>query len=129
MRSLTELVSGLDEPIFVHDADGPGECLVRPGELVVPSDQAEAAQDALRRWVDSAVDHEHFAALRLRPIEREQCVRISGEHAREQVAPNHVHVGCPALYGLRSPMARVPSPRRSASMRSRNPRRPPGRPS
>jgi hypothetical protein len=68
---------------------------------VVPSGAAAAAEESLRRWVDSTVAHEHFATLRLRPAEREQCVRMATQTAAggHAVAPNYVHLACPVLYG------------------------------
>lgn len=88
-----------DEPdLMVHDPGGPRECLVRPGELLVPADAVGSAMSVLERWVDRVEPAESSATLRLRS--GVECVALAEELAeRVPVSVNHVHVGSPILLG------------------------------
>lgn len=97
--------------LLVHDPDGPQECVVRSGELVVPADALDPAMRRLDRWVDRVEPSEEarLATLRLRAGVRDRCVQLASELAgRIPVAANHVHflVGAPILFGTGA----VPSP-------------------
>lgn len=88
--------------LLVHDPDGPSECLVRSGELVVPADAVEVALRRLERWVDRVEPAEEakLATLRLRGGAVERCVQLAGEVGdRVPVAANYVHLGSPILMG------------------------------
>ncbi|MFR9730357.1 S8 family peptidase [Saccharopolyspora sp. MS10] len=85
--------------LLVHDPGGPGECLVRRGELLVSRESLDPALSRLRRWVDD-VEHDEdlaFARLRLRGAERDRCVDIAGEDPG--VSANHVHLGSATMFG------------------------------
>ncbi|MEU6150762.1 S8 family serine peptidase [Actinosynnema sp. NPDC047251] len=89
--------------LAVHDPGGPGECLVRSGELLIRSDGVPVAVDRLRRWVDrvDATAEPGFVRIRLRAGEHP--VRIAADSGLD-VAPNHVHVGSPIMIGTARPL-------------------------
>ncbi len=107
--------------LLVHDPGGPGECLVRRGELITARGSLDPVLSRLRRWVDG-IDHDdglELARIRLRTSERDRCVAIADEFA--EVSANHVHVGsatmfgAPVLFGTGAeaePAAPVPEPAR-----------------
>jgi hypothetical protein len=103
VTSLAQLVDGWRSRVpdlVLHDPGGPEECLVRSGELVAVSNDANTARDKVRRWtdrIDESAEME-LIRIRLRPAEREQCVRIAAE-CGPWLAPHHVHVGSPIMFG------------------------------
>lgn len=108
-----------DSGIQVHDPGGPAECLVRPGQLVVPADAIEPAMRALTRWVDRVelAAEAKLATLLLRRDLADRCVELAAEAGRRlPVAPNHVHsimLGSPILHGTGAaprPAAIPPAP-------------------
>ncbi|MGH3491631.1 MAG: S8 family peptidase [Sciscionella sp.] len=97
---LADLVENLAEPVLVHDADGPAECLFRPGELVVAQERADAARDRLRRQLDRTRSAAGYTTLVLRTAERHNSVRIAEDLGGELgIAPNHVHLASPVMMG------------------------------
>ncbi|WP_243790277.1 S8/S53 family peptidase [Saccharopolyspora gloriosae] len=85
--------------LLVHDPGGPGECLVRRGELVAARGSLDPALSRLRRWVDR-VEHDddlQLARVRLRTAERDRCIDIAGEVP--ELSANHVHVGSATMFG------------------------------
>ena len=85
--------------LLLHDPEGPGECLVRRGELITRAEVLDPVVTSLRRWVDD-VRHDDdmlLARLRLRPAEQDRCVDIAQEN--DGVAVNHVHLGSPVMFG------------------------------
>lgn len=112
VTSLSELVGGWRAELpdlVLHDPDGPTECLVRSGELVVFPEDLPRAVDRLGRWVDRVDEPTALgmARIRLRPRERAQCVLIAHDHG---YAPNHVHLGSPIMIGTAEPVASAAAP-------------------
>lgn len=103
--SLAELVNQWRQHVddlLLHDPEGPQECLVRAGELVVPAEALESSMGRLDRWVDRVehVEQAGLARLRLRPAERERCVQIAmseRDTLHGLLAANHVHIGSPVM--------------------------------
>lgn len=89
--------------LLLHDPDGPGECMVRRGELVTVGEYAESVVDHLRRWLDDVRHDEQLGISRLRLNKREgdRCVEIARDttSAVGEVAANHVHLGSPVMFG------------------------------
>lgn len=86
------------DDLHLHDAGGPGECLVRRGQLLVGTDSVDPVVERLRRWVDTVEPDETTSTtrLRLRGSEDRNCIDIAREVG---AAPNHVHLGSPLLFG------------------------------
>lgn len=85
--------------LLVHDPGGPGECLIRRGELIAPRGSLDPALSRFRRWVDR-VEHDddlQLARVRLRASEQDRCIDIAGEVP--EVSANHVHVGSTTMFG------------------------------
>lgn len=101
LAELHELWTARGHELLLHDPGGPGESLIRRGELLVRPDAADLAAQRLRRWVDGISEEESLARIRLRAAERDRCVDIARETAQRVpgVAPNHVHVGCGTMFG------------------------------
>src|SRR3954469_23583878 len=94
-----ELLRRREPDLLVHDPGGPGECLVRAGQLVVDSDFVAPAMRLLERWV-ARVEPDveaKLATLWLRQELAERCVEIAAQVAPLlPVSANHVHlVGAP----------------------------------
>ncbi len=91
------------DDLLLHDPDGPGECVVRGGEIVADGRSLESVVTRLGRWVDGVHDcaDRQNARVRLRPAERNRCVEIARDvsSAVSGVAPNHVHFGSSVMYG------------------------------
>lgn len=85
--------------LLVHDPDGPAECLVRRGELIVPRAEIDPVLERVRRWVDEVRhdDRLELCRVRLRPNERDRCVQIAGEVPG--AGANHVHLGSSVMFG------------------------------
>jgi len=94
-------------PVQVHDPEGPNECLVRSGELVVLPADAPTVRKRLR----GVYSHEEIASGVLRmytkAAERDRVVEIAREVG---AAPNHVHLACPIMIGTARPVVgeRIP---------------------
>lgn len=104
LADLVEAWSPYTDGLFLHDPEGPDECLVRSGELVVLAGSARRAEEHLRRWVDrttAAEDGLPVVRFRLRAHGRTSCVDIARDTAVHVpgVAANHVHFGSPVMYG------------------------------
>ncbi|MFL6140867.1 MAG: S8 family peptidase [Labedaea sp.] len=116
-RRLTEwaeLLRRREPDLLVHDPGGPGECLVRAGQLVVDSDFVAPAMRLLERWV-ARVEPDveaKLATLWLRQELAERCVEIAAQVAPLlPVSANHVHlVGAPVLHGTGSVPVPCPEP-------------------
>ncbi|WP_147459886.1 S8 family peptidase [Actinokineospora cianjurensis] len=98
-RALSRLAER-EHDLVLHDPDGPGECLLRRGQLIVPRASLSAAVRALDRWIESVDPSEH-AVVRLRA--GVDCVQVAADMAdRVPVSVNHVHTvltGAPVLHG------------------------------
>lgn len=111
VNSLSELADRAARalgPVHVHDREGPNECLVRSGELIVLPADAPTVRKRLR----GVYSHEEMisvGAVRifLKPPERVRVVEIAREVG---AAPNHVHLACPIMIGTSRPVVgeRVP---------------------
>lgn len=119
LARLVEFWSRQVDDLVLHDPGGPTECVVRAGELLVTGGPdrslprvVDEITERLRRWIDRVEELEEpqVARLRLRPAERTRCVEIAADLAggpsgrntgdtNRYVAPNHVHVGCPIIFG------------------------------
>jgi thermitase len=95
---LTDLLDRLGpaaRDIVVHDQDGPRECLVRRGELLVDPAVAAATQDRLGARLDRVLPGDP-ARFRLRAADAGHCVEIAADLG---VHPNHVHLAAPIMFG------------------------------
>lgn len=103
ISELIEQWSPYADDLLLHDPDGPGECVVRSGEIVAAGRSLESVVTRLGRWVDGVHDcaDRRNARVRLRPAERNRCVEIAQDvsTALSGVAPNHVHFGTSVMYG------------------------------
>jgi thermitase len=104
VNSLSELVDHALRalgPVHVHDPEGPNECLVRSGEIVVPPADAPTVRKRLR----GVYSHEEISsgAIRmfLKASERARVVDIAAEVG---ATPNHVHLSCPIMIGTSRPV-------------------------
>ncbi|WP_237774619.1 S8 family peptidase [Actinosynnema sp. ALI-1.44] len=83
--------------LVLHDPDGPRECLVRAGQLVVGPDAVQPVSDELRRWVDRI---DPSGRIILRDELRDRPVEVAADITdRWPAAPNHVHIGTPIMLG------------------------------
>nr|CEL12716.1 Serine protease [Kibdelosporangium sp. MJ126-NF4] len=97
----------------MHDPDGPRECLVRAGQIIVEPDAVQPVSDELRRWVDRI---EPSGRIILRDELRERPVEVAADiTGRWRAAPNHVHIGTPIMLGtpvwIGGPEIDIPTPR------------------
>ena len=104
VSSLSELVDHAARalgPVHAHDPEGPNECLVRSGELVVPAADAPTVRKRLR----GVYSHEEISAgairMFLKASERSRVVDIAVEVG---ATPNHVHLSCPIMIGTSRPV-------------------------
>src|SRR6266702_702097 len=97
---LTELVDRMrpySHGLVLHDPDGPTESLVHAGELVALPAAVAGATERLGSRVDRVVATSDLARLILRPDVRRHCVPLAD--GLPGVAPHHVHLGCPGMFG------------------------------
>ncbi|MFC0115261.1 S8 family peptidase [Kibdelosporangium aridum] len=99
--------------LVLHDPDGPRECLVRAGQLVVEPDAVQPVCQELRRWVDRI---DPSGRITLRAELRERPVEVAADvNSRWRAAPNHVHIASPIMHGtptwIGGPEIDVPAPR------------------
>lgn len=92
-----------DNGLLLHDPGGPGECLVRRGELITGPEYLDPLVTRLRRWVDT-VHHDEsvsLARVRLKASEHDRCVEIARDTAGAfpGVSANHVHLGSAVMLG------------------------------
>lgn len=102
MLRLTELLDRMrpySHGLVLHDPDGPAESLVHAGELVVSPAAAARAAELLGSRVDRVIDGA-VVRLMLRPDVRRRCVDLAADLPTGLgVAPHHVHLGCPVMFG------------------------------
>ncbi|HEY0803665.1 MAG TPA: peptidase S8, partial [Pseudonocardiaceae bacterium] len=85
--------------LVLHDPDGPAESLVHAGELVALPAAVGTAVQRLGSRVDRVV-YNDVARLMLRPDVRRRCVELAADLPAElAVAPHHVHLGAPVMFG------------------------------
>ncbi len=104
VNSLSELVDHAHSalgPVHVHDPEGPNECLVRSGELIVLPPEAPTVRKRLR----GVYSHEEISAgairMFLKASERAHVVDIAADVG---ATPNHVHLSCPIMIGTSRPV-------------------------
>lgn len=104
VSSLSELVDHAVRalgPAHVHDPEGPNECLVRSGELIVPPADAPTVRKRLR----GTYSHEEISsgAIRMytKASDRARVVDIAADVG---ATPNHVHLSCPIMIGTSRPV-------------------------
>jgi hypothetical protein len=98
---LAELVDRLrphSHALVLHDPDGPAETLVHAGELVSTPQAVDAAVRRLGHKLDQVVPFGDVVRLTLRQDVRRHCVELAAD--LPGVAPHHVQLGCPVLFGL-----------------------------
>lgn len=104
VNSLSELVdhaSAALGPVHAHDQEGPNECLVRSGELVVLPADAPTVRKRLR----GVYSHEEIATGAIRMYTKAPDRLRVVDIAREVGAtPNHVHLACPIMIGTSRPV-------------------------
>ncbi|HEX9337456.1 MAG TPA: S8/S53 family peptidase [Pseudonocardiaceae bacterium] len=100
---LTEVLDRMrpySHSLVLHDQDGPAESLVHAGELLAPAASAAAAVERLGSRVDRVVHGAAVARLMLRPDVRRRCVELAADlPVGLDVAPHHVHLGAPVMFG------------------------------
>src|ERR1043165_6694907 len=83
--------------LVLHDPDGPAECLVRAGQLIVEPGAVQPVSDELRRWVDRI---DPSGRIILRDELHDRPVEVAADITdRWRTAPNHVHIGSPIMLG------------------------------
>lgn len=118
VNSLSELVDHAVQalgPVHVHDPGGPNECLVRSGELVVPSQDAPTVRKRLR----GVYSHEEIATGAIRMFTKApDRLRVVELAAEVGATPNHVHLACPIMIGTSRPVVggHIPSLRGEGSV-------------
>jgi thermitase len=97
---LTELLDRMrpySHGLVLHDPDGPTESIVHAGELVALPAAVARATERLGSRVDRVVATADLARLILRPDVRRRSVQLAD--GLPGVAPHHVHLGCPVMFG------------------------------
>ncbi|RAS68503.1 hypothetical protein C8D87_102572 [Lentzea atacamensis] len=104
VNSLSELAdhaSAALGPVHAHDPEGPNECLVRSGELIVLPADAPTVRKRLR----GVYSHEEIATGAIRMYTKAPDRLRVVDIAREVGAtPNHVHLACPIMIGTSRPV-------------------------
>lgn len=86
--------------LVLHDPGGPRESLVHAGELVALPEAVPAATERLGSRLDRVVASGPLVRLALRADVRQRCVEVAADLPDDvPVAPHHVHLGCPILFG------------------------------
>jgi hypothetical protein len=87
--------------LVLHDPDGPAESLVHAGELVATPEAVPRATELLGSKWDRVVEAgPDLVRLTLRPDVRRRCVELARDLPPALgVAPHHVHLGCPIMFG------------------------------
>jgi hypothetical protein len=97
---LTELLDRMrpySHGLVLHDPDGPAESVVHAGELLALPAAVPRATERLGSRVDRVVATADLARLILRPDVRRRSVQLA--EGLPGVAPHHVHLGCPVMFG------------------------------
>lgn len=102
MQRLAEVLDRMrpySHGLVLHDPDGPRESLVRAGELVALPAAVDAAVERLGSRVDRVLSGD-VTRLMLRPDVRRRCVELALDLPDGlDVAPHHVHLGAPVMFG------------------------------
>ncbi|HEX4720889.1 MAG TPA: S8/S53 family peptidase [Pseudonocardiaceae bacterium] len=99
LTELLDLTRPYSHSLVLHDPDGPTETLVHAGELVALPAAVATVVERLGSRVDRVV-YGDVARVMLRPDVRRRCVELVADlPAGLDVAPHHVQLGCPVMFG------------------------------